>query len=111
MTATVQPGLFDVIYGGLPPHQKHSDTSMGAALTLSESRRATLRAAVLRYLVAHDGATDEEMQLALGMNGNTQRPRRCELLEAGLVIDSGLRRPTRNGRKATVWIAHAWSHA
>ena len=40
---TTQLGLFDV-----PPYQAHSDTSRAAALSLSESRRATLRAAVLR---------------------------------------------------------------
>jgi hypothetical protein len=103
-----QQGLFDPLYGGLPPHQKHSDTSKGAALGLSEQRRATLRAAVFRYLsLAAVGATDEEMQCALQMDGNTQRPRRCELVEAGLITDSGHRRPTSKGKLATVWMVKA----
>jgi hypothetical protein len=102
----VQDGLFDHLYGGAAPHQKHSDTSILAALEMSGTRRATLRAKVFRYLVTRkpDGATDEEMQIALKMVGNTQRPRRCELEEAGLVCDSGLRRRTGSGKSAVVWV-------
>lgn len=51
------------------------------------------------------GATDEEMQEHLGMNPSTQRPRRVELVERGLVYDSGEKRDTRSGRKAVVWKA------
>ena len=49
------------------------------------------------------GATDHEMQRDLGMIGSTQRPRRKEIQERGLVIDSGFRRPTNSSRMATVW--------
>jgi hypothetical protein len=49
------------------------------------------------------GGTDEELQDALGMNPNTQRPRRIELVERGLVRDSGRTRKTKSGRRATVW--------
>jgi len=44
------------------------------------------------------GATDKEMQTALGMDGSTQRPRRIELLRAGLIRDMGCK---RDG--CTVW--------
>lgn len=50
------------------------------------------------------GATDEEVQDALDMNGNTQRPRRWELIEDGFVKDSGDRRLTRALRSSIVWV-------
>lgn len=49
-----------------------------------------------------NGATDEECQRALAMNPSSQRPRRGELAEAGLIVESG-RRPTSSNRRATVW--------
>lgn len=56
------------------------------------------------------GATDDEMQVALDMSGNTQRPRRGELVEDRLVVaavdgDKKRTRPTRSGGPAQVWIA------
>jgi len=85
-------------------------------MTVQETRRAardlikptaeTLRQQVLAYLTRRGayGATDEEMQNNLNMKGNTQRPRRRELVLAGKVKDSGKTRPTATS-KATVWIA------
>lgn len=90
-----------------PPCQVHSTTSREAAKAI-EPRAATLRRLVLDYLrgQGEQGATDLEMQEALGMDGNTQRPRRVELLTAGLIRDSGCTRATRHGRQAVVWIAN-----
>lgn len=51
------------------------------------------------------------MQIALGMEGNTQRPRRWELEEAGQVLDSGMTRQTSKHRSAKVWLAHQFSDA
>lgn len=48
------------------------------------------------------GATDEEGQVATGIQGNTWRPCRLKLEKEGLVAYSGTR-PTRSGRKAMVW--------
>lgn len=95
---------FDDLYGGEPPHQRHSDTSTASADELPEERRRTLRAQVLAYIVRMRGATDEEMQTALGMEGNTERPRRRELQLGGLIVDSGQRRLTTSRRRAVVWI-------
>lgn len=68
-------------------------------------REGTQRWRVLLLLqAAHpDGLTDEEMQTQLGMNANTQRPRRVELVRDGWLEDSGYRRPTRGGDPAIVW--------
>ena len=51
------------------------------------------------------GMTDEEIAATLNMNPSTVRPRRLELVEAGLVRDSGRTRKTRSDREAIVWIA------
>lgn len=88
-----------------PPCQAHSPTSRDAAQAI-EPRTETLRRAVLDYIrrCGDEGATDEQVQDALAMSGSTQRPRRVELQEMGLVIDSGKTRPTKSGRKAVVWV-------
>ncbi|NBX73988.1 MAG: hypothetical protein EBQ89_06780 [Alphaproteobacteria bacterium] len=49
-----------------------------------------------------NGATDEECQRGLEMNPSSQRPRRGELADAGLIVASGIRL-TSSRRKATVW--------
>lgn len=83
-----------------PPYQRHSDTSKAAAVAI-EPKAGSLRAKVLEHLRGCErGATDKEMQAALDMGGSTQRPRRIELVEAGLVRDSGVRRD-----RSTVWVA------
>lgn len=71
-----------------------------------EPGAGTLRATVYAKLREFSGGlTDHQMQQMLGMNPSTQRPRRIELCESGLVMDSGRTRPTPSGRKAVVWIA------
>jgi transcription initiation factor IIE alpha subunit len=87
-----------------PPFQKHSETSRQAARDVSAK---PMREIVLEALIdrGNRGATDDELQTALGMDPSTERPRRVELERAGLVIDSGERRKTRSGREAVVWMA------
>ena len=89
-----------------PPAQRHSPTSVAAA---GEIRPVSgrLRQLVLDWLTGQssDGGTDEEGIAALGLSPSTYRPRRVELVEAGLVIDSGRTRRTYAGRKAVVWVA------
>lgn len=87
-----------------PPAQRHSETSVAAAESVKGFVNA-MRARVLAYLEANpSGATDEEIATALNMEGNTERPRRIELMTMGLVKDSGKKRKTRKGRLAAVWI-------
>jgi len=86
------------------PYQQHSDTSVEAAATMKDSA-PTLRAKVLDFVIRVGGATDEEVQNALDMPANTQRPRRRELQLDGKIVDSGIKRPTRSGRSAVVWYA------
>lgn len=86
------------------PFQHHSETSRAAAKSIS-SVSGRDRNRVLEYLRQHtEGATDEQLGDALGMQGNTLRPRRRELEQAKLIQDSGRYALTKSLRKATVWI-------
>ncbi len=79
----------------------HPDTSRDAA-QLVTPRTGTQRRRVLDYVAARGGATDREMQAALELDGNTQRPRRVELVTDGWLVDSGQRR-LEHHRAAIVW--------
>jgi len=93
----------DGLYGGDPPHVAGSDTSLAARDKIRDSVNA-LQSRVLGLLSVP--LTDEEMQLAGMMPANTQRPRRIELAQLGLVCDSGVRRRTSRGKTAVVWRLH-----
>lgn len=86
------------------PYIPTSETSRAAAQAIEPSL-GRLQREVLAYLryCRDAGCTDEELQLSLVLNPSTERPRRIELVEKGLVVDSGVRRKTRSGRLATVW--------
>lgn len=83
------------------PFQKHSPTSKAASRKTSAVRD---RIRVAQWLKRRwdRGLTDDQMQTK--MDGNTQRPRRVELCERDLVINSGRKKPTGKGRQAVVWI-------
>ena len=83
-------------------------TSHAAYASMKPNLGATQRR-ILGHLVAmaETGGTDSEIQLALGLSGDSQRPRRKELQRAGLVEDSGQVRQTPAGRLAVVWKATA----
>lgn len=85
------------------PAQEENQESVEAAISMHPTA-GTLRALVLDYLRSHGPATDEQIADALGMSGNTERPRRVELERAGLVVRTGTGR-TRSGRAAAEWSA------
>lgn len=90
-----------------PPAQQHSEPSKDAAEAI-KAKCPTLRQRVYDCLVlftesAMGGLTDAECQRILKIDPSTQRPRRIELVERGMVVDSGETRKTKSGRKATVW--------
>lgn len=82
----------------------HPDTSREAAELIAPSS-GSQRFRVLRAIAGSTtGATDDEIQNALEMSGNTQRPRRMELEEMGwITVVPGARRPTSTGGSARVW--------
>ncbi len=100
------------------PHSGGATSRAAASEIRGEAK--TQRRQVLAFLIGRgaEGATDEEMQIALGMAGNTQRPRRRELEKLRLIeprfIDGAsddrhpegqhaVTRPTQSGREAVVW--------
>lgn len=92
------------LFAARAPSVNGSATSAQAADSLGPATLNAMQSKVLRFLQTCGafGATDEEMQLALGMNPSTQRPRRIELARRGLVVEAGTRRTT-SGRNASVW--------
>lgn len=84
------------------------ETSASAAV-LAEPRTGTNRRAVLDAVAAVSrdprtvGLTDVEIQRATGINPNSARPRRVELVDGGWLADSGRTRE-HFGREHTVWV-------
>jgi hypothetical protein len=89
--------------GNLPPHQWHSDTSRAAAAAIAPKFGTLTRDVLLQLSRFPNGLTDEEGQVAAGMQGNSYRPCRVTLMDSGFVVDSGNRRKTHQRRDAVVW--------
>jgi hypothetical protein len=88
---------------GLPLFDEPINPSAAAKEAITH-KLPELRHRVLSALVLHPyGLTDEELQDVCRMEPNTERPRRRELVQAGLVMDSGRRRPLKSGKAGTVW--------
>jgi hypothetical protein len=88
----------------LPGHP--TDTQFGAAMS-AFPRSGTQRMGVLEFIAkAVDGATDEEVRIALGSQWTSGGldTRRLELQRGGWVKDSGRRRKTKSGADAIVWV-------
>jgi len=63
----------------------------------------TQRARLLAWLTAHPCVTDEQIAEGTGMNPSAARPRRREMVEAGLVRKVNMDGRTRAGRRAARW--------
>ena len=85
-----------VVYGRQATSRKAADRAL--------PKSGTHRRRIYDYLQLVSGATDEEVELALGISGNSVRPCRVTLVEEGWVKDSGTRRLTRSGNEAIVWV-------
>ena len=84
------------------------ETSVDALESVREIASG-IRARVMSFIKdrGDHGATDQEIQDALGLGAQTQTPSRRNLAKRGEVVDSGEKRLTRSGRKAIVWIDSA----
>lgn len=97
------PTLFEAFSGKLEaPAQRHSPTSIAAAEQIGPSLN-TLRERVYRCILSCGPITDDGIQAALAMSGNTERPRRRELQQAGRIIPNGTK-PCASGRQAVAWV-------
>lgn len=81
------------------PFVLKSETSRSAARAMGKKPKRVSgdRQRIVNVLLS-GGKTDAEIQEILGLRGSTERPRRIELVEMGLVIDTGERRD-----RSTVW--------
>ncbi len=79
-----------------------------APVLLTTPVAQTQRARLLAWLSAHPCVTDEQIAEGTGMNPSAARPRRRELVEAGLVRKVDMDGRTRAGRRAARWevVAH-----
>lgn len=93
-----QLNMFEMLFQG------HSRTSLAAAVAYANTAPSARRRVFDLLERVADGLTDEQVQEALCMSSNTQRPRRVELQRAGLVHDSGRTRATHSGAQAVVWV-------
>lgn len=74
------------------------------------SKSAADRERIMQYIIAQGlrGATDGEMQDALGIPGDTQRPRRDELAASGAIRLNGQHRKSPHSNSPLqIWVA-AW---
>lgn len=94
----VQPDLFSE-----PPAQLHSTTSRMAAASI-ENHAPTLRQRVYDLICAKGPITDERIAEITKLNPSTARPRRIELVAAGLVMAAPESQKTSSGRQATAWV-------
>jgi len=100
--AEAQDALRPLISGTTPETRA---TSTEAATSVRETKD-TQRQRVYEAIrdAGRNGMTDDQLQEDLGIEGNSQRPRRRELQALGRIQMCTLRRKTRSGRTAVVWV-------
>ena len=111
-TKTMQGDLFSTVcvirHAEVEPPSVPVATSEEAAAKIKPDTKA-LRGLVFGFIMGRGsyGATDQEVEDALELDGNTSRPRRWELGRKPFfaIVNSGKKRVTRGGCKAIVWEA------
>lgn len=79
-------------------------TSIQAKIKV-EPKMGSINRRVYDYIASREyrGATDQEIETALHLDGNTVRPSRGSLVKKGLVKDSGITRQNAKGNDCIVW--------
>lgn len=84
-------------------------TQLNSLLAYEEAKKKAVveRQSYYNYLLSKgsEGATDDEVLQETSINENAVRRCRLNLQKMEAVESSGLNRPTRTGRQATVWVA------
>lgn len=104
---TELPGQADLFDPHKVARSDDPETSHEAARSLNKRKLSAQRENILR-LLRGAGLTDEEIRDIYPQprpSDASLRTRRNELVEMGLVMDSGRLRRTRSGRRAIVWKA------
>lgn len=84
------------------PSQAHLPTSLVAAKSQSKAKTKSDKRTILNALEKNGPMTDEQLVACTGIVANTLRPRRVELVRAGLVKAVGEGR-TAGGHRAATW--------
>ena len=84
-----------------PPFQYHSEASVEAAHAIKPTA-SRLREQVFEAIRDRGPLSDEQLAAVTGMNPNTCRPRRTELVKAGRIEKAGYTL-TQAGRKSAAW--------
>jgi hypothetical protein len=79
-------------------------TSIAAAQKILP-KTGSLRRKVYEYILNEGlrGATDQEMETTLNIDGNTIRPTRISLVKDGFIMDTGTTRKNQHGNDCIVW--------
>ena len=86
------------------PNVRPTDPDTSHAAAVSTPARHTDRARALQVHRQHPaGLTDFELADLMGRQQTSAGKRRGELVAAGLIVDSGRRRPAPSGAMAIVW--------
>ncbi len=100
--AEAQDALRPLISGATPETRATSTEAAESVVETKDTQRQRVYEAIRDS--GRNGMTDEQIQEDLGIEGNSQRPRRRELQALGRIQASTLRRLTRSGRTAVVWV-------
>ena len=81
-----------------------------AAMEKVAPKRESMKGRVYQYLIDRQerGATDQEMQSALNIPGDSLRPIRISLFKDGWIHDSGHTRQNPNGNECIVWVVSSF---
>ncbi len=82
------------------PGYKSRDTSKEAAARVSNVSEMKQR---IIELFRYNNLSDDELARLMGLGVHKVRPRRSELTAAGLIVDSGDRVLSPEGRNSIVW--------
>lgn len=109
-TAVADAASLDLFAAPTTPPSNGTPTSDAAAASLTPETLSKLQRKVLDVIwqARGYGVTDEQIGIVAGLSGNTVRPRRGELEQAGFVeqrVWEGklLTAPTQSGRQAALW--------
>jgi hypothetical protein len=92
-------------------HDETWDTSATAAISVIDTKDTQRQNVLATIQASSEGRTDDEIQLLLDIDGNSERPRRRELEMRGQIrmrrAETGevVKRLTRTNRWAVVWEA------
>jgi hypothetical protein len=93
--------------GGLPDatFRVRKDAPATSKAISSKVATGTQQAEALALIKRHNGLTDDELEIHMKRAHQSVSATRNTLMRKGVITDSGLRRKTRYGNDAIVWVA------